>query len=150
MTQSPGASNAAALASPQDLVRQLCLCAEALPEALRRQLMAAGAAIVPALITLVEQALTDDHAALRSAPLHAVELLGAMGDPRAMPVLLRCLDEDDESDLLDQQVVTALRALGARSLDACVAAYTATRRDTLRDRAGGVVSRWGSADECVY
>jgi len=64
MTQSPGASNTAALASPQDLVRQLCLYAEALPEALRRQLLAAGAAVVPALITLVEQTLTDDHAAL--------------------------------------------------------------------------------------
>ena len=150
MTQRPGASNVAALASSQDLVRQLCLCAEALPEALRRQLMAAGAAIVPALITLVEQALTDDHAALRWAPLHAVELLGAMGDPRAVPVLLRCLDEDDESDLLDQQVVTALCALGARALDACVAAYTATPRDTFRDRVAGVLSRWGSHDERIY
>jgi len=105
---------------------------------------------VPALITLVEQALTDDHAELGWAPLHAVELLGAMGDPRAVPVLLRCLDEDDESDLLDQQVVTALRALGARALDACVAAYTATPRDTFRDRVAGVLSRWGSHDERIY
>ena len=150
MTQSPGASNAAALASPQDLVRQLCLYAEALPEALRRQLLAAGAAVVPALITLVEQALTDDHAALGWAPLHAVELLGALGDPRAVPVLLRCLAEDDESDLLDQQVVTALRALGAHALDACVAAYAATPRDTFRDRVAGVLSQWGSYDERIY
>src|SRR5215831_8265750 len=150
MTQSPGASNAASLASPHDLVRQLCLCAEALPEALRRQLLAAGAAVVPALITLVEQALTDDHAALGWAPLHAVELLGALGDPRAVPVLLRCLAEDDESDLLDQQVVTALRALGAHALDACVAAYAATPRDAFRDRVAGVLSQWGSHDERIY
>lgn len=150
MTQSPCASNAEALASPQDLVRQLCGCAAVLPEALRRQLMAAGAAMVPALITLVEQALTDDHAALGWAPLHAVELLGAMGDPRAVPVLLRCLDEDDEADLLDQQVVTALRALGAHALDACVTAYATTPRDTFRDRVAGVLSQWSSPDERIY
>jgi hypothetical protein len=150
MTQNPGTSNAEALASPQDLVRQLGGCVEALPEALRRQLLAAGAAIVSALITLVEQALTDDHAALGWAPLHAVELLGAMGDPRAVPVLLRCLDEDDESDLLDQRVVTALRALGAGALDACVTAYATTPRDTFRDRVAGVLSRWSSHDERIY
>src|SRR5262249_2811734 len=144
------ASHAAALASPQDLVRQLGGCAEALPEALRRQLLAVGAAIVPALITLVEQALTDDHAALGWAPLHAVELLGALGDPRAVPVLRRCLAEDDESDLLDQQVVTALRALGARALDACVAAYATTPQDAFRDRVAGVLSQWGSHDERIY
>jgi SEC-C motif len=150
MMQSPGAANAAALAAPHDLVRQLGLCAAALPEALRRQLLAAGAAVVPALITLVEQALTDDHAERGWAPLHAVELLGALGDPRAVPVLLRCLAEDDESDLLDQQVVTALRALGAQALDACVAAYTATPRATFRDRVAGVLSQWGSHDERIY
>src|SRR5439155_16000590 len=126
MTQNLCASNAEALASPQDLVRQLCVCAEVLPEALRRQLMAAGAAMVPALITLVEEALMDDPAALGWASLHAVELLGAMGDPWAVPVLLRCLDQDDAWDGLDQQVATALRALGARALDACVAAYATT------------------------
>ena len=150
MTQSPGTSNTEALALPQDLVRQLGGCVEALPEALRRQLLAAGAAIVPALITLVEQALTDHHAALGWAPLHAVDLLGAMGDPRAVPVLLRCLDEDDESDLLDQRVVTALRVLGAGALDACVTAYATTPRDPFRDRVAGVLSRWGSHDERIY
>jgi len=44
--------------------------------------------VVPPLIALVEDALGDDHADLGWAPLHAVDLLGTLGDARAVPVLL--------------------------------------------------------------
>jgi hypothetical protein len=49
--------------SPQDLVQHLRGSEGRLPEAVRRPLVAAGAAIVPALITLVEDALSDDQTA---------------------------------------------------------------------------------------
>jgi hypothetical protein len=47
-------------ASPQELVQHLRGYEGGLPEAVRRPLVAAGATLVPALITLVEDALADD------------------------------------------------------------------------------------------
>ena len=47
--------------SPQDLVQHLCGYEGPLPETVRRPLVATGAAIIPALITLVEDTLTDDQ-----------------------------------------------------------------------------------------
>jgi HEAT repeat protein len=79
---------------------------------MRRPLLAAGATVVPALITLVEEALADDHTNLGWVQLHAIDLLGAIGDARAVPMLLRCLDQEDELGLLVQQAAAALRALG--------------------------------------
>jgi hypothetical protein len=106
--------------------------------------------MVPALIALVENALADDQTDLGWAPLHAVDLLGALGDARALPVLLRCLDLEDELDLRVEQAEAALRALGARALEDCVAAYATSSRDAFRDRLAGVMSRWGLHDERLY
>ena len=100
--------------------------------------------ILPALIALVEDALTDDQRDLGWAPLHAIDLLGALEDARALPVLLRCLDLEDELDLRVEQAEAALRALGARALEGCVAAYAASPRDAVRDRLAGVMSRGAS------
>jgi hypothetical protein len=75
-------------ASPQELLQHLRGCEGILPTALRRPLVTASATVVPPLIALVEDALGDDHADLGWAPLHAVDLLGTLGDARAVPVLL--------------------------------------------------------------
>ena len=64
-------------------------------------------------------------------------------------MLLRCLDLEDELDLRVEQAEAALRALGARALEGCVAAYAASR-DAVRDRLAGVMSRWGLHDERIY
>jgi hypothetical protein len=101
------------------------------------------------LITLVEDALADDQRDLGWAPLPALDLLGALGDARALPVLLRCLDLEDELDLRVEQAEGALQALGARALEGCVAAYAASPRDPLRDRLAGVMSQWGLHDERI-
>jgi hypothetical protein len=113
----PAAPTAVVPASPQDLVQHLRGYEGQLPETVRRPLVAAGATILPALITLVEDALADDQRDLGWAPLHALDLLGALGDARALPVLLRCLDLEDELDLRVEQAEAALRALGARALE---------------------------------
>jgi hypothetical protein len=137
-------------ASPQELVRHLRGYEGRLPEAVRRPLIAAGATIVPALIALVEDALADAQPDLGWAPLHAVDLLGALGDARAVPVLLRCLDLEDELNLRVEQAEAALRVLGTRALEDCVAAYAASPRDAFRDRLAGVMSQWGLRDERLY
>src|SRR5262245_41539480 len=136
--------------SPLELLQHLRGYEGRLPEAMRRPLVAAGATVVPALIALVEEALADDQAALGWTPLHAVDLLGALGDARAVPVLLRCLDQEDELDLLVQQAATVLRLLGALALDSCLVAYATTPRDSFRDRLAGVMRRCGLHDERIY
>jgi hypothetical protein len=83
---------------PQALVRALWAQESALPEAHRRQYGAAGAAVVPALIALREAALADDQAEPEGALFHAVDLLGTLGDPLAVPIMLRCLAHDDGDD----------------------------------------------------
>ena len=137
-------------ASPQELVQHLRGYADGLPEAVRRPLVAAGATLVPALITLVEDALADDQSDVGWAPLHAIDLLGVVGDARALPVLLRCLDLEDALDLRVEQAEAALRALGARVLEGCVAAYAASPQDAFRDRLAGVMSQWGLRDARIY
>jgi hypothetical protein len=137
-------------ASPQELVQHLRGYEGGLPEAVRQPLVTVGATIVPALITLVEDALADDQRDLGWAPLHAIDLLGALGDTRAVPVLLRCLDLEDELDLRVEQAEAALRALGARALEDCVVAYATSPQDAFRDRLAGVMSQWGLHDERLY
>jgi SEC-C motif-containing protein len=138
------------LASPQELVRHLHGYEGVLPDAVRRPLVAAGAPLVPALIALVETALADDQTDLGWAPLHAIDLLGVLGDAQAIAVLLRCLDREDDLDLRVEHAEAALRALGAHALEACVAAYATTTRDAVRDRLAGVMSQWGLHDERIY
>jgi SEC-C motif len=146
----PADPAAKAPASPQDLFRYLRGYEGQLPDAVRRPLVAAGATLVPALIALVEDALADDQTAWGWAPLHAIDLLGALGDARAVPVLLRCLELEDDLDLRVEQAEAALRAPGVGAFEDCVAAYAASPRDTFRDRLAGVMSRWGLHDERIY
>ncbi len=146
----PADPKATGPASPQELVRRLRGYEGGLPGAVRRPLVAAGATMVPALITLVEDALADDQSDLGGAPRQAIDRLGALGDARALPVLLRCLDLEDELDLRVEQAEVALRALGARALEGCVAVYAASPRHAFRDRLAGVMSQWGLHDERLY
>jgi HEAT repeat protein len=126
--------------SPQTLVRHLRAQKGALPEAFRRQCVAAGAAVVPALIALLEAGLVDDQAEPEGALFHAVDLLGALGDARVVPILLRCLEHDDLFDGLAPQAAAALRTLGPSALEGCLAAYVTTTNAAVPDRLAGVMS----------
>jgi hypothetical protein len=146
----PAAPGAPGTPSLQELLPHLRGAEGALPAAIRSPLLAAGATVVPTLVTLVESALADAQTDWGWAPLHAVELLGALGDARAVPILLRCLEHEDELDLLVQQAAAALHRLGALALDRCLDAYATTPRATFHDRLAGVMSRWGLHDERIY
>jgi hypothetical protein len=123
MTPRDHCDDSAATVSPQALVWDLRAQEGALPETLRRQFVAAGAAVVPALIALLEDALTDDQAEPEGASYHAVELLGALA---------------------------ALRTLGPAAFEGCLAAYVMTTNEAFRDRLAGVMSRCGVHDERLY
>ena len=137
-------------ASPQALVRDLRAQEGALPAALRQQCVAAGAAMVPALIAVLEAGLADDQAEPEGALFHAVDLLSALGDARAVPILLRCLEHDDLFDGLALPAAGALRTLGPAALEDCLAAYAMTTDEAFRDRLAGVLSRCGVHDERIY
>jgi hypothetical protein len=135
---------------PQALVRDLRAQEGALPEALRRQCLAAGAAMVPALIAFLEAGLADDQAEPEGTPFHAVDLLGALGDAREVPILLQCLAHDDLFDGLAPQAAAALRTLGPAALEGCLTAYASATDEAFRDRLAGVMSRYGVHDERIY
>jgi hypothetical protein len=137
-------------ASPQALVRDLRAQDGALPAALRRQCMAARAAMVPALIALLEAGLADDQAAPEGALVYAVDLLGALGDARAVPILLRCLEHDELFDGLALPAATALRTLGPAAVEGCLAVYAMRTNAAFHDRLAGVLSRAGVHDERLY
>jgi hypothetical protein len=136
--------------SPQALVRDLRAQEGALPEALRRQCLAAGATVAPALIALLEAALADDQPEPEGALFHAVDFLGALGEARAVPILLRCLAHDDLADGLALQAAVVLRTLRPSALDGCLAAYVMTTNAAFRDRLAGVMSRCGVHDARIY
>jgi hypothetical protein len=106
--------------------------------------------MVPALITLLEAALADDQAEPEGALFQAVDLLGALGDARAVPILLRCLAHDDLFDGLALPAAAALRTLGPAAIEGCLAAYAMTTNEAFRDRLAGVLSRCGVHDERIY
>jgi hypothetical protein len=150
MTQHDHRDDPAATVSPQALIQALRAQEGALPEALRRQCVAAGAAVVPALIALLEAGLADDQAEPEGALFHAVDLLGALGDARAVPILLRCLAHDDLGDGLAPQASAALRTLGPAALEGCLTAYASATDEAFRNRLAGVLSRCGVHDERIY
>jgi hypothetical protein len=102
------------------------------------------------LVALLEAGLADDQAEPEGALFHAVDLLGALGDVRAVPILLRCLAHDDLFDGLAPQAAAALRTLGPAALESCLAAYAMTTDEAFRDRLAGVMSRCGVHDERIY
>src|SRR5918992_1637413 len=150
MTQHNHRDDPVATASPQALIQALRAQEGALPEPLRRQCLAAGAAVVPALIALLEAGLADDQAEPEGALFHAVDLLGTLGDARAAPPLLRCREHDELFDGLAPPAAAALRTLGPAALEGCLAAYAMATDAAFRDRLAGVLSRCGVHDERIY
>jgi len=112
--------------------------------------LAAGAAVIPALIALLEAALADDQEEPAGALCHAVDLLGALGEAPAVPILLRCLEYDALGAGLALQAATALRTLGPAALQGGVAAYAMPTHAACRERLAGVMSRCGVPDERIY
>ena len=98
---------------PQDLVQRLLTLEDDFPPELREACVAAGAALVPELIHQLEAMLDAD--ALGWPALYATELLGTIGDSRAAPALLRCLEQRDEFEILNHEACTSPGPTGRAS-----------------------------------
>jgi HEAT repeat protein len=135
---------------PQALVQRLRDLDEELPEALRAQCLAAGASIVPDLIVLLEdEVLADEESEYGWAPLNAAELLGTLGDVRAIPVLLRCLEACDVLELFHRKLVEALCAMGHLATCSCLEAYTTRPDEDLRNSLAEVLCHTETRDERI-
>jgi HEAT repeat protein len=134
---------------PSELVQRLRELDEELPDAFYAQLLAAGAAIVPELLAVLEDALVNEPVAYGWAPVHAVRLLGVLGDARAVPGLLRGLERWDQLDPFAQQITDALLTLGLCAIDGCLEVY-ATTNDNTRDSLAFVLGRCETHDERIY
>lgn len=84
------------------------------------------------------------------ATSHAANLLGALGDARAIPGLLRVLEWGDGLDPLSLQIIDALTALGPLAIESCLETYATTGDDGMRDCLAIVLSRCGTRDERIY
>ena len=133
---------------PQDLVQRLWELEDDFPQALREDCLAAGAALVPELIHRLEAELDTD--ALGWPSLYAVELLGTLGDGRAAPILLRCLEQSDAFELLYHEASQALVKLGAPAMERCLAAYAESDDDAFRDEIAAVLEHFETRDERIY
>lgn len=125
--------------SPQELVHRLRAWDGQLPDAVQAQVLAAGSALVPARIALLEDALTDGEVDHGWTPAHAATLLGLLGGVQAVPVLRRLLEHDAVSDVYHTEAADALVMLGKPAIEACLEAYPTTNTE---DRRAGIASVW--------
>lgn len=121
-----------------------------LPGELRERFLAAGVAVVPVLINILDQALQGEPGGEGWAEVHAAELLGELGDRRAVPVLLSGLAQCEPLDGLYEVVSEALLKLGDPILEPCLERYAATTDERLRDSIAGILSQLPSKDERIY
>jgi hypothetical protein len=136
------------LADPSSLVQRLWALDDEFPHELRATCLAAGNTLIPALIRQLEASLDADPTGW---PLvYAAELLGAIGDSRAVPILLRCLEQSDALEALHHTAGEALVNLGAPALERCLEAYAAAPGGELRDDLACVLERFGRQDERLY
>ena len=134
--------------NPQDLVERLWELEDDFPQELREACLAAGTALVPELIHQLEAMLDVD--ALDWPSIYAAQLLGSIGDSRAAPVLLRCLQHSEEVERLHHEASQALVKLGPSALESCLAAYADSSDDTFRDDIACVLDGFETRDDRIY
>ena len=136
--------------SLQELVNRLRALDGTLPEAVQAQVLATGSAMVPALIALLEEALTDGAVDPGWTPAHAATLLGLLGGVQAVPVLLRILEHYAVIDAYHTEAAEALSMLGQPAIEACLEAYATTNNEDLQAGIASVLSRCATQDERSY
>ncbi len=132
-----------------ELIERLRHIEDDLPDDLRQQILAAGPAIIPALIDLVTANLQDPEKDSEAA-IHAAELLGELGDERAIPVLLDCVVECSPLDWLYETAITALIELGDKALEPCLLHYESIQDDGRRNYLAEILSKLGVTDDRIF
>lgn len=136
--------------SSQELVTRLRALDGTLPDVVQAQALAVGSALVPDLIAILEDALTDGEVDHGWAPMHAAKLLGLLGGVQAVPMLLRMVEQYDVLDAYHTEAADALVRLDKPAIDACLEAYPTTDNDDMQAGIASVLSRSAAKDERSY
>lgn len=133
-------------------VAALCRVGEHLSADLRAAVLADRERAVPALL----QVLTDDELAYESAPdggwapIHAVDLLVALGAHAAIEPMLELLTPAELDDILRSRIVTRLPQLGAAVLEPALAHIERTTDPDVLHALACVIAALGVRDERIY
>jgi hypothetical protein len=133
-------------------VTALCHAGEHVPQDLRAAVLADGERAVPALL----QVLNDDEFAYESAPdggwapIHAVDLLVALGAHAAIEPMLELLTNTEFDDIVHSRIVIRLPALGAAVLEPALAHIERTTDPDVLHAFSCVVAALGVRDERIY
>jgi hypothetical protein len=130
---------------PEAIVRRLLQTERNLPDGAREEVLALGAAAVPALL----QVLDDDETG-GWAQIHAVRLLGEMKIAAAIGGMLRALAETDGLDVLHDAVLLSLPEIGEPVVEPALRAYAETDDLELRGSLGAILARLGVVDERIF
>jgi hypothetical protein len=105
--------------SADELIKRMSFCGLGIPPALAQEIIARGREAVPALCRIVSSPRWwhkyGDEAA---AVIHAMHLLGAIGDPAAAPALLAPIGWEEPSDFITDSMPGILARLGPGALPA--------------------------------
>jgi len=133
-------------------VAALCRVGEHLSADLRAAILADPERAVPALL----QVLSDDELAFESAPdggwapIHAVDLLVALGAHAAIEPMLELLTPAELDDILHSRIVTRLPRLGAAVLEPALAHIDRTTDPDVLQALACVIAALDVRDERIY
>ncbi len=137
---------------PRETVRLLLRAGERLPGDAHRRILTLGPAAIPSLIELLEDAALAgaDAPGQGYAPVHAAELLGALGAAEAVEPMLHALARTDTLDLLHDRVIPALRAMGRAVVEPALRAHDASADLEFRGSVRSVLAAAGVKDERIF
>lgn len=114
----------------EELVEELQVIGPDLPEGLIEEILRRGPKAVPALgAAITDLDLWDSEGDEAWAPLYALHLLGAIGDPAAAPYIVKALSLDPDPDEIVENTPTVIGHLGP----AVIPAFAAFLLDEKQD-----------------
>jgi hypothetical protein len=130
----------------------LLAAGEELSTELRRELLAAGREVLPALheVLLDRSLVAEDSPGEGWAPIHAAELLGALAAPESAGPLLSVFADADWMETIKEESLQALQAIGAPVIELALLALAAAPLEEQREDFCTVLAGLGVRDERIF
>lgn len=137
---------------PRAIVRRLIDAGEGLPDSVRRDIVDLGDVAVSPLLEILEDAslAMENAQGGGEAPAHAARLLGELRAARAVEPMLVVLARTDPLDLLHDQLIESLPAIGASVVEPALCAYAANEDHDFRVSIASVLARTGVRDDRIF